>query len=127
MSNTPQQDSSLSPSSSMNGNRVDFTFHLFCGLHISYMFRSKHMPMVPECSSPFPSVTQWFLPSQLLGNLSTDASGASTHTGKYFECSIPEKLWTGSFCSRCSDRREGTGIGRNGLSSQDQYREMVVM
>jgi hypothetical protein len=32
--------------------------------------------MVPEYSSPFPSVTQWFLPCQLLGNLSTDASGA---------------------------------------------------
>jgi hypothetical protein len=47
-----------------------------CGLHISYVFRSKHMPMVMESSSPFPSVTQWFLPCQLLGNLSTDASGA---------------------------------------------------
>src|SRR4051812_19808303 len=63
------------PSSSVRGNRVDFTFHLIIGLHISYRFRSEHMPMVPEYSSPFPSVTQWFLPCQLLGNLSTDASG----------------------------------------------------
>jgi hypothetical protein len=75
MPNTLQQDSSLSLSSPMSGNRVDFMFHSFCGLHISYVFRSKHMPMVPKYSSPFPSVTQWFLPSRLLGNLSTDASG----------------------------------------------------
>jgi hypothetical protein len=60
----------------VSGNRVDFTFHLFCELHISYMFWSKHMPMVTECSSLFPSVTQWFQPCQLLGNLSIDASGA---------------------------------------------------
>jgi hypothetical protein len=54
MFNTPQQDSSLSPSSSMSRNRVDFSFHLFCGLHISYMFRRKHMPMVsvPPRSHP---------------------------------------------------------------------------
>jgi hypothetical protein len=49
MSNTPQQDSSPSPSSSMSGNRVDFTFHLFVGLHISYMFLPVpiHYSVVP--------------------------------------------------------------------------------
>jgi hypothetical protein len=75
MLNMLQRDSSPSPSSSVSGNRVDLTFHLFCGLHISYMFWSKHMPMVTECYSLFPSVTQWSQPCQLLGNLSTDASG----------------------------------------------------
>jgi hypothetical protein len=53
--------------------------------------------------------------------------GTSTHTGRYFECGIPEELRTRSFCSRRSGRQEGTGIGRNGLSSWDRHRELVVM
>jgi hypothetical protein len=85
MSNTPQQDSSLPSSSSVSGSRVDFTFHLFCGLHIFYVFWSKHMPVVTECSSLFPSITQWFLPCQLLRNLSTDTSGAELGICLYHE------------------------------------------
>jgi hypothetical protein len=53
--------------------------------------------------------------------------GASTHTGKYFECGIPEELQTGTVGPGHSSRREGTGIGGNRLSSQDQHRMLVVM
>jgi hypothetical protein len=60
-------------------------------------------------------------------DLHSSALRTSTHTGKYFECGILEELRTGSFCSRRSGRREGTGIGRNSIHSQDQHRGSVVM
>jgi hypothetical protein len=60
-------------------------------------------------------------------DLHSSAPGTSTHTGKYFECGIPEKLWTGSFSSGRSGRQEGAGIRGNGLSSRDQHRMLVVM
>jgi hypothetical protein len=60
-------------------------------------------------------------------DLHSSAPGTSTHTGKYFECGIPEKPWTGSFCSRRSSRWEGTGIGRNSIYSRDRHRGSVVM
>jgi hypothetical protein len=60
-------------------------------------------------------------------DLHLSAPGTSTHTGKYSECGIPEELRTGSFCSRHYSRREGMGIGRNSIYSQDQHRGSVVM
>jgi hypothetical protein len=75
MSNTPQQDSNLSLSSSVNGNGVDFTFHLFLwAAHLLHVSEQAHANGY-RVFLPVPSVTQWFLPYQLLGNLSTGTSG----------------------------------------------------
>jgi hypothetical protein len=53
------------------------------GLHVPLVLWATHLLHVSEQAHangyrmflPVPSVTQWFLPCQLLGNLSTDASG----------------------------------------------------
>jgi hypothetical protein len=60
-------------------------------------------------------------------DLHSSAPGASTYTGKYFECGIPEKLRTGASVPDILVDGKGTGIGRNSIYSQDQHRGSVVI